>query len=227
MHLQVALCTAYIRISRTCPPHIWRPESLINVLCCPEPCILLIDCVQVALSVLGPHCVGERTDHTKLVLSTSSDKLIASPKVGEKRRIIDVDNFDIKRQKIDGAIKFSNANFPRDIKITDIISYGREGYADFMHESLLLFVETLNAPRVKNYTLRPDVALTALSLLSIAFCRYPQTNMSHSIFRQLQSWIPWICEQVILDVKNAEFFITCSFSWFPFILCRFMSCRQS
>ncbi|MBA0591826.1 hypothetical protein Gorai_008822, partial [Gossypium raimondii] len=199
MELKVALCTAYIRISRTCPPHIWRPESLINVLCCPEPCILLIDCVQVALSVLGPHRVGERTDHTKLVLSTSSDKLIASPKVGEKRRIIDVDNFDIKRQKIDGAIKFSNANVPRDIKITDIISYGREGYADFMHESLLLFIETLNAPRVKNDTLRPDVALTALSLLSIAFCRYPQTNMSHSIFRQLQSWIPWICEQAKLE----------------------------
>lgn len=226
MHLQVALCTAYIRISRTCPPHIWRPESLINVLCCPEPCILLIDCVQVALSVLGPDRVGERTDHTKLVLSTSSDKLIASPKVGEKRRIIDVDNFDIKRQKIDGAIKFSNTNVPWDIKITDIISYGREGYAHFMHESLLLFVETLNAPRVKNDSLRPDVALTALSLLSIACCRYPHSNMSLYIFRQLQSWIPWICEQVILDVKSAEFLLTCLFSWFPFILFRFMSCRQ-
>ncbi|KAK8624063.1 hypothetical protein V6N13_065420, partial [Hibiscus sabdariffa] len=195
MELKVALCTAYIRISRTCPPHIWKPESLINLLCCPEPCILLIDCLEVALSVLGPHRVVGRADHSNLVLSTSSEKLMASPKVGEKRHIIDADNFNVKRQKTDGEIKFSNTNVPGDIKFTDIVSYEREGYADSMHKSLLLFVETLNAPSLKNDALRPEVALTALSQLSVAFCRYPQTNMSLYIFRQMLSWIPWICEQ--------------------------------
>ncbi|XVE93918.1 hypothetical protein REPUB_Repub01dG0235600 [Reevesia pubescens] len=209
MELKVALCTAYIRISRTCPPHIWRPESLINVLCAPAPCILLIDCFQVALSILGPNRVGGgTTDHSNLGLSTSSDKSIANPKVGEKRRIFDVDLFKIKRQKVDGEIKFSNTNVPGDIKLTDIVSYEREeGYADSMHESLVLFVETLKAPSVKHEDLRPDVALTALSLLSVAFCRYPQTNMSLCIFRHMQTWIPWICEQakqgssIMLDIS--------------------------
>ncbi|KAE8671371.1 Serine/threonine-protein kinase ATR [Hibiscus syriacus] len=194
MELKVALCTAYIRISRTCPPHIWNPESLINLLCCPEPCILLIDCLEVALSILYPH-VGGRADHNNLVLSISSDKLMASPKVGEKRCIIDADDFNVKRQKMDGEVKFSNINVPGDIKITDIVSYGGEGYADSMHESLLLFVKTLDAPSAKNDALRPEVALTALSQLSIAFCRHPQTNMSLYIFRQMLSWIPWICVQ--------------------------------
>ncbi|XVF00830.1 hypothetical protein REPUB_Repub04eG0035900 [Reevesia pubescens] len=198
MELKVALCTAYIRISRTCPPHIWRPESLINVLCSPEPCILLIDCFQVALSILGPDRVGGGPiDHSNLGFTTLSDKPIAAnPKVGEKRHIIDVDHFKIKRLKVDEELKFSNANVPGDIKFTDIVSYQKEeGYADSMHESLLLFVETLKVPSVKHDALRPDVALTALSLLSIAFCRYPQTNMSFCIFRQMQTWIPWICEQ--------------------------------
>ncbi|XP_022748509.1 serine/threonine-protein kinase ATR-like isoform X3 [Durio zibethinus] len=205
--LKVALCTAYIRISRTCPPHIWRPEFLIHVLCCPEPCILLVDCFQVALSILGPNRVGGgTTELSNLGLSTSSDISIASPKVGEKRQIIDVGPFKIKRQKVDGEVKFSNTNVQGDIKLTGLVSYEREeGYADSMHDSLLLFVETLNTPSVKHDALRPDVALTALSLLSIAFCRYPQTNMSLCIFRQMQTWIPWICEQVhVLQAKQGS-----------------------
>ncbi|XP_021286556.1 serine/threonine-protein kinase ATR isoform X2 [Herrania umbratica] len=197
MELKVALCTAYIRISKTCPPHIWRPECLINVLRCPEPCVLLMDCFQVALSILGPSRVGGgTTDRSNLGLLTSSDKSIASPKVGEKRHILDVDVSKIKRQKFDGDLKVSNTNVPGDIKHTEIVSYEREeGYADSMHESLLLFVELLNSPSVKHGSLRPDVALTALSLLCIPFCRYPQTNMSLCIFQQMQTWIPWICEQ--------------------------------
>ncbi|XVE48802.1 hypothetical protein DITRI_Ditri01bG0031900 [Diplodiscus trichospermus] len=200
MELKVALCTAYIRISRTCPPHIWKPESLINILCCPEPCILLIDCFQVSLSVLGPTRVGGGAiEHSNLGLRGSIDKSIAKPKVGEKRHIIDVGPFKMKRQKVDGEIKFSNTNVLGDIKLTDMVSYEREeGYADSMYESLLLFIETLNAPSVKDEALRPDVALTALSLLSIAFCRYPQTNLSVRIFRQMQTWFPWICEEVLV-----------------------------
>lgn len=203
MHFQVALCTAYIRISRTCPPHVWTPESLINVLCSPEPCMLVIDCFKVAFSRLGPSCVGGgTTDHNNLGLSALSDESIANPKVGEKRHIIDVDPINIKRQKIDGEIKFSNTKIPGDIELTNIVNYKREeGYADSMYESLLLFVETLNVPGVKNEALRPDIALTALSMLSIAFSRYPQTNMSLCIFRQMLTWIPWICEQVSTDMQ--------------------------
>ncbi|OMO91928.1 hypothetical protein COLO4_18014 [Corchorus olitorius] len=152
---------------------------------------------SIALSVLGPDRVGGgTTDHNNLGLSSSSDKSIKNPKVGVKRNNFDVDTFKIKRQKIEQETKVSKTNVRGDINVTDIVSYEKEeGYAHTMHESLLLFVELLNSPSVKQDSLRPDVALTALSLLCIAFCRYPQTNMSLCIFRQMMTWIPWICDQ--------------------------------
>ncbi|PQQ14473.1 serine/threonine-protein kinase ATR isoform X1 [Prunus yedoensis var. nudiflora] len=139
--LKVALCNAYMRIAKMCPPHIWRPESLVYVLSCPEPCFSLIDCLQV-----------------------------------ERKR-------------------------------THTVACEREDYADYMHQSLLSFVEILKSPGVNPDSLRPEVALTALSMLCIAFCRYPETNLSQSIFNQMYAWIPWVCQQakrensVALDIS--------------------------
>ncbi|GLT42972.1 hypothetical protein SLA2020_169490 [Shorea laevis] len=193
MKLKAALCSAYIRIAKMCPPHIWNPESLIHILSCPEPCISLIDCFRVALCILGPdHFGGGTTAHNVLDLSTSGDKSIEILKVGEKRHNCDIDTFSNKRQKVDGQILVSNANGPG---ITRFVTYEREeGYADSMYKSLLSFVELLN-PITKPNSLIPDVALTALSMLCIAFSRYPQIHMSQFIFKQMVSWIPWICEQ--------------------------------
>ncbi|KAL5856184.1 hypothetical protein ACOSQ3_006018 [Xanthoceras sorbifolium] len=195
--LKVALCRVYIRIAKTCPPHIWRPESLIHTLCASEPCFPLIDCFQVALFILDPDRVGGRTTNdVSLDLSTSIDNSVENCRVGEKRHIHDVNTSKIKRQKVDEGIVVSGANVPVEHKPTWIFdSERKEEYADYMHASLLSFVELLDPPSVKPGSLRPDVAVTALSMLCIAFSRYPQTNISRCIFRQMHAWIPWIYEQ--------------------------------
>ncbi|KAK4562116.1 hypothetical protein RGQ29_004827, partial [Quercus rubra] len=149
--LKVALCNAYTRIAKICPPHVWKPESLIRTLCFSKPCFPLIDCFRVALSILGPDCVGE------------------------KRPIQDVVTCKVKRQKLDEDVVASDANVLVESKHTCLY---------------------LNSPAVEPDSLSPDVALTALSMLCIAFCRFPETNLSVLIFQQMYAWIPLICEMV-------------------------------
>lgn len=192
------MCNAYIRIAKICPPHVWRPESLIHTLCFPEPCFLLIDCFRVALSILGPDSVGGRaTNCSALDLLTSSDKSIENLRVGEKRPIPDVDTFKVKRQKLDDEIMASDANVQGQSKHTRIVTREREDkYANDMHKSLISFVKYLNSRDVGTDTLSPHVELTALSMLCIAFSRFPDTNLSIFIFQQMYAWIPRICKLV-------------------------------
>ncbi|XP_034681323.1 serine/threonine-protein kinase ATR isoform X6 [Vitis riparia] len=194
--LKVALCNAYIRIAKTCP-HIWKPESLIYTLLSSEPCLPLIDCFQVALSILGPDCVGAKTSDTSMVSSTSSDKRIENLRVGGKRSIQDQDTCKSKRQKLEEESMASNAEVHVSCKLSHIVTCEREQeHANYMHTSLLSFVELLKPPVVKDTPFRPEVSLTALSMLCIVFSKYPQTNLSIFITRQIYAWIPWICEQV-------------------------------
>uniref|UniRef100_A0A2N9HIL2 Serine/threonine-protein kinase ATR n=1 Tax=Fagus sylvatica TaxID=28930 RepID=A0A2N9HIL2_FAGSY len=209
--LKVALCNAYTRIAKICPPHVWKPESLIRTLCFPEPCFPLIDCFRVALSILGPDRVGGRAvNYSSLESLTSSDKSIENLRVGEKRPIQEVDTFKVKRQKLDEEVVASDANVQVEVesKHTHIVTCEREEkYAIDMHKSLLAFVKYLNSPAVEPDSLSPDVALTALSMLCIAFSRYPETNLSICIFQQMYAWIPGICEMakqensIALDVS--------------------------
>ncbi|XP_062019493.1 serine/threonine-protein kinase ATR isoform X1 [Rosa rugosa] len=194
--LKVALCNTYIRIAKICPPHIWRPEILLYVLSCPDPCFSLIDCLHVALSILGPDLVGGRiTDNSCQSLSTLSDKSIENSQVGEKRPIEDVDSFNTKRQKVDEKIINPDSNIQLEWQCAHIVPCETEDYANQMHKSLLSFAECLKSPGVCPNSLRPDLALMALSILCIAFCRYPETNLSLCIFHQMYTWIPWICQQ--------------------------------
>lgn len=192
------MCGVYIRIAKTCPTHIWRPESLVQTLCISEPCFPLINCFQVAISILGPDRVGGRiTNDISLDLSTSSDNSNENWRIGEKRRIHDINILKMKRQKLDEETMLSDANVLLEHKPTHVFNCEREEeYADYMRESLLSFVEHLDCPSVKPGCLRPDVVITALSMLCIAFSRYPHTNISRCIFRQMLAWIPWICELV-------------------------------
>nr|POE65846.1 serine/threonine-protein kinase atr [Quercus suber] len=194
--LKVALCNAYKRIAQICPPHVWKPESLIRTLCFPEPCFPLIDCFRVALSVLGPDRVGgEPINYSGLESLTSSDKSIENLRVGEKRPIQDVVTCKVKRQKLDEDVVASDANVLVESKHTCLVNCEtEEKYAIDMHKSLLSFVKYLNSPAVEPDSLSPDVALTALSMLCIAFCRFPETNLSVRIFQQMYAWIPLICE---------------------------------
>jgi serine/threonine-protein kinase ATR len=65
-----------------------------------------------------------------------------------------------------------------------------------MNKSLLSFVQSLNAPAVGPGSLRPDIALPALSILCVAFSIYPESDLSVRIFQQMLGWLSWIAEQV-------------------------------
>nr|CAN75049.1 hypothetical protein VITISV_039465 [Vitis vinifera] len=178
-NFQVALCNASKQIAKTCPPHIWKPESLIYTLLSLEPCLPLIDCFQAALSILGPDCVGVKTSDTSVVSSTSSDKRIENLRVGGKRPIQDQDICKSKRQKLEEESMASDAEVHVSCKLSHIVTCEREQeHANYMHTSFLSFVELLKPPVVKDKPFRPEVSLTALSMLCIVFSKYPQTNMS-------------------------------------------------
>ncbi|XP_048234616.1 serine/threonine-protein kinase ATR isoform X1 [Ricinus communis] len=196
--LKMALCSAYTRIARTCPPHIWRPESLMNILCFPEPCPSLVDCLHVTLLILGPERVGGGVvNKVSVALPTSYYVSIEHTRVGEKRCIQDLDTIKNKRVRFERNVMVSDADILEESKLTRIVSFEREEeeYADLMHASLLSLLDILQSSPSECKSLIPDVALAALSMLCISFCRYPMTIMSLCIFQQMHSWIPWICEQ--------------------------------
>ncbi|KAK7343322.1 hypothetical protein VNO77_11979 [Canavalia gladiata] len=195
--LKVALCNAYARISQACPPHIWQPEYLISALYLPEPCLCLIECFQVALSTLGLPLVGEvQGNNETLTTLTYEDKSIECMRLGQKRPIQDMNNIKIKRLKLNEEIVVADAGVEVECKQSCIVTCLRvEDYAKHMNNSLLSFVQSLNAPTVGPGSLRPDIALSALSMLCIAFSIYPETNLSLRIFQQMLTWLPWIVEQ--------------------------------
>lgn len=196
--MQAALCSAYARIAQVCSPHVWKPELLISVLYHPEPCLPLIECFQVAVSTLGPHLVGGIQGNNKNgALLSNENKSIESTGHGQKRSIQDMDNFKNKRQKLSKEIDVKDASIEVECKYSCIVTCQRvEDYANHMNKSLLSFVQSLNAPAVEPGLLRPDIALSALSVLCIAFSIYPESDLSIRIFKQMLAWLPWIAEQV-------------------------------
>nr|KYP69208.1 Serine/threonine-protein kinase ATR [Cajanus cajan] len=197
--LKVALCSAYARIAQVCPPHIWQPEYLISALYHPEPCLPLIECFQVALSTLGPHLVGGIQGNNKdFTVIASEDKSIEGMRLGQKRPIQDMDNLNIKRQKLNEEIVIADISLEEERKSSYIVTFQRaEGYASEMNKSLISFVQSLNASAIiPGGSLRPDIVLSALSMLCIAFSIYPETDLSLRIFQQMLAWLPWIADQV-------------------------------
>ncbi|KAJ7967115.1 serine/threonine-protein kinase ATR [Quillaja saponaria] len=196
--LKGALCSAYIRIAKTCPPHIWQPESLIDILCCAEAYFPLIDCLRVAVSILGPdHVGGMQTNNMSLGMMKSDDKSIENTRVGEKRSIQDVFTVNSKRHKTNEEIYYVKLQVQG--KHSEVAACEREDYANHMHKSLLSFVESSKAAAINTDSLRPDVVLTVLSMLCIVFCCYPETQLSRRIFQQMLSWLPWIYEVAKLE----------------------------
>ncbi|CAL5376955.1 unnamed protein product [Camellia sinensis] len=152
--LKAALCNAYIRIVKSCPPHIWRPESLIF------------------LSTISLDIVEEAsTDDGNMHLSTPNHSGYESLRVGGKRPVQDFNTSKPKRQKLNQEVITSDANSQDANKIASEFNCGKAN------------------------SLSPEVALTALSTLSIVFCIYPRTELSSCIFGKMREWIPWIYEQ--------------------------------
>ncbi|MED6198219.1 hypothetical protein PIB30_064049 [Stylosanthes scabra] len=198
--LKVALCSAYARIARVCSPHIWQPEYLISALYQLEDLFLpLIDCFQAALSTLDPHLVGGvQGNSNTLTTLTTKDQRIQSMRLGLKRPIQEIDNPTIKRQKVNEEIAVSDASLEMECKYSGIVTCQRvEDYAKDMNKSLLSFVQSLNPPAVgvALLSLRPEAALSALSMMCITFSIYPETDIYLRIFQQMHAWLPWIVEQ--------------------------------
>ncbi|PHT64079.1 Serine/threonine-protein kinase ATR [Capsicum annuum] len=193
LDLKDALCLAYTRIAKTCPPHIWRPESLIHLLYSPTPITPLIQCFQVALCRLFPDLTGgESVNNGGKGLSEVHE----SPRTAEKRPGEDLDISNAKHQKIDDENRHSSMKSDDMIKLSyAFVSLGEKQYADHMHNSLTWFVKLLKPPSQESSSLGPEVALTALSTLCIVFCRYPQVELSIQIFHQMYEWVPWVCEE--------------------------------
>lgn len=184
-----------MRIAKICPSHIWRPEILVDMLSFPEPCFALIDCFKAVLSILGPDYVGGSLPG--MGSSELSNKSIETSRIGEKRPFEDLDIVKKKRPKMDGEIVSSEADIMVECKKPHVkICETEETYANNLHNLLVSFVGCLKASSIRADALRPEVSLTALSMLCIAFCRYPETRLSMVIFQEMISWIPWIYEQV-------------------------------
>ncbi|KAI3718255.1 hypothetical protein L6452_19118 [Arctium lappa] len=193
--LKAALCGAYVQIAKVCPPRIWKPESLINILCHPKPYYGLIECFQVALSILDPDLVGETTNAEDcLDASLSRVSGCEAVRVGEKRPVHLTNVLKVKRQKVDGSENFKPA-----LQNVNKVDYppceGKKEYAEYIGSSLRLFIDCLEPPGGKANVLEPEVSLTALSMLCIVFCKYHWANFSIHISRLMLEWIPWICEQ--------------------------------
>ncbi|XP_027767685.1 serine/threonine-protein kinase ATR isoform X2 [Solanum pennellii] len=200
LDLKDALCLAYTRIAKSCPPHIWRPESLIHLLYSPTPIVPLIECFQVALSRIFPGLTrDERVNNGGKGLPDVHE----NPRAAEKRPGEDLESLNAKHLKIDDENRYSSIKYEDVIKLSyGFGSLGEKQYADHMHNSLTLFIELLKPPSQESSSLGPEIALTALSTLCIAFCRYPQAELSVKIFRQIFEWIPWVCEEANQKFPN-------------------------
>ncbi|KAI3834279.1 hypothetical protein MKX03_030086 [Papaver bracteatum] len=194
LDLKVAMCSAYVRICKTCPVHIWKPESLVDMLYSPKPCLPVMDCIRVAIGILGPDIVGSvNVENRDTGVSTGSDKRNQSSKVGDKRPVQNLVILQNKRQKVEEEMLLSNiTRVGFDFKSKH--EQDNE-HAGSMRESLVSFIGFLKPSGINETTLTPEIAVTALSMLSIIFCSYPKTCLALTIFRQVCEWMPWISEQ--------------------------------
>lgn len=182
------MCGAYVRIAKLCSFHIWKPESLLNILCFPKPYYGLVECFEVALSILDSYSVEEMDNmqdcsYTSVPITSGCEL----GRVGEKRPLYPQDVLNVKRQKLDTLDNFNLSSQ----------NEGKKEYAERMWSSLLSFIEYLEPPGGKaNMLEKREAYLTALSMLCIVLCKYPRMKLSHQISCQMLGWIPWICEQV-------------------------------
>ncbi|KAL6311902.1 hypothetical protein AAG906_001776 [Vitis piasezkii] len=125
LKISVALCNAYIRIAKTCP-HISKLESLICILLSLKPLLAI-------------------------------DRLLSSNSIHTwKRPIQDRDICKSKRQKLEDESMASDVEVHVSCKLSHIVTCERgQEHANYMHISLLSFVELLKPHVVKDKPFRP------------------------------------------------------------------------
>ncbi|KAL8172264.1 hypothetical protein V2J09_024068 [Rumex salicifolius] len=194
-YLKDALCRAYIRIVETCPSNIWRPESLFSLIRSSESCLILQDCFEAVLSILGADSV-EGPVKNNSTCQSAIDRRVQSLRAGDKRPPEDHGISKVKHQKIDGEF---TSTYIDDQNICGVSaehsSEINKQYSYHVRKALLSFLNLLKPQRVCDTALKAEVAFEALSMLCIACSKHPILDVSLIIFRQMSLWIPWMCEQ--------------------------------
>ncbi|CAH2061656.1 unnamed protein product [Thlaspi arvense] len=185
--LKASLCSAYVRIVKSCPPRIWNLHCLLELLQLSEPCFSLIECFKAVLVALRPDFVRGETSKCGSHTSVASDRPV---NVGHKRHIKDGSTHKRKRQKV-GADTQQGVYFAPEV--TDETD-GKD--AASLRVMLISTVESLKPPPAGPSLLRPEVSIAALSMITNALCLCPWTGMTYRLFHSMYAWIPWIAEQV-------------------------------
>ncbi|KAF3783049.1 Serine/threonine-protein kinase [Nymphaea thermarum] len=206
---EVAICNAYMCVVNVCPPHIWKPECLITLLCSPKPCLLLVDCIVKAIDVLGIIGIeGEALDDGTSISGDSTCKELHISSTGNKRMVQIAESLKRKRRKMHVEANATGHNVNKEPPTSLVVvenflqnslpfrcKLDEELYADHFQHLLVDFVELLTPGVTMSEFTSPQTALTALSMLSNVFCNYPVTNLSIRLFQQVHAWIPFIAEQ--------------------------------
>eukprot|EP01018_Ginkgo_biloba_P009013 Gb_37326 [translate_table: standard] len=217
--LKVAMCSAFIRTAKTCPPHIWKLDTLIELLYSSEPCFKLADCIQAAVDLLGLNSVGgEVAENDAKKSSVCGQALKSVSSIRKKRLSEDSENTQNKRQKtveegfdveynpriaseklyveclLNGSIMNLNEHII-DHRSKYELELERAPYAAYLHELLVNVVDSLHPNAIDSGFLKEDVALAALNILCQVFCKFPRTSCYTRIFQQILTWIPWMCKQ--------------------------------
>ncbi|XP_073033978.1 serine/threonine-protein kinase ATR isoform X1 [Primulina eburnea] len=197
MELKAALCSAYVRIAKMCPPQFWKPECLIYLLCSSDPLFQLIDCFKVAVSRLSPYLVGriitDDRDISMLAFRDTANEILT---IGGKRRNQGTDTSETKRQKREDKFTDSGNKREEAYNLCGFSGIREKEYADFLFSSLNLLVEFLKPPGENSNSMSTETALTAISILCVVFSEHPHTDLSICIFRQMCKWIFWMFEQL-------------------------------
>lgn len=198
--LKDALCNVYIRIAKSCPPDIWRPELLMYLLHSSNASFELVDCLRIAVSKISLEI--EQGINVDMHPSALDPGGYASPRVGTKRPVQDLSSSRIKRQRVDQEVVTANANSHGNFEDACGLICGIEKeYGENLSKLIFAFTEFLVPYGGKSSPLRLEVSLTALSMLCLVFCEYPQTKLARCIYGKMSDWVPWICEQAKLGTS--------------------------
>ncbi|MQL84785.1 hypothetical protein Taro_017301 [Colocasia esculenta] len=191
--LKVALCSAYVRIAKICSIHVWRPGILIKLLCSPTPCLPLVICLKATIDILGFTIIGEDDGSDASRDGSLDGSETAGITVGQKRPQ-NIHTLKHKRQKTEDNKCLRKANMHKAAEGLCFLTELNIESADDMRRLLLSLVDLL-APGEVRPLVRPEIAIVALSMLSLVFCNYSSTSLSIILYHQLLSWIPWICNK--------------------------------
>ncbi|KNA16075.1 hypothetical protein SOVF_091650 [Spinacia oleracea] len=197
--LQDALCSAYVRICRICPPHVWKPEALLNMICSSSICFMLQDCFEVAISILGPDLVGGGTISDTSSHLAACDKRSDRYRVECKRPAEDLGTSKLKRQKTNEEEVTSDIDVKREDVFCQLNYETKEKYSSDMCTALFSALESLKPSSLDTKSTRDELSLATLSMLCMVFCKFPNTSLSVRIFELIYLWVPWICKQADQD----------------------------